>query len=411
MNLNLLSKSILCGCLTLATILAIVAWFPMKVTARDLALHHPASQEGSTAGKKTAVEAFKNIEVLKDIPADQLLPSMRYITAALGVRCDYCHEAGHFDSDDKPAKLRARNMMKMMFAINKDNFNAHREVTCFTCHRGSAKPAGIPSLPDQTIGAYGASMAASQPLKPASSPDSDGAPSRSGGDAAASLPSADDIFARYAQVIGGAQSPTNASTRAEKGTVEGPHDLHGTIDTYRRAPDKAFAVLHTSHGDITEGVNGKIAWGQRGNGEVTEESGDELARSKQWAAFFPGADFKQDYSRFQVRATEKIDGHDAYVVMAWWPMGGTDRIYFDTQSGFLLRISHRIESPLGALPLETDFDDYRDVGGLKIPFKVRVTRVDGATTYTWQKMDPNVPVDDARFEKPPENSAPEKTAK
>ena len=86
-------------------------------------------------------------------------------------------------------------------------------------------------------------------------------------------------------------------------------------------------------------------------------------------------------------------------------------IYFDTQSGFLLRMSHRIKSPLGALPLETDFDDYRDVGGLKIPFKVRVTRVDGATTYTWQKMDSNVPVDDARFEKPPENSAPEKTAK
>jgi hypothetical protein len=183
------------------------------------------------------------------------------------------------------------------------------------------------------------------------------------------------------------------------------------METYRQAPNKAFAVLHGPNGDTTEGVNGTIGWGRRPNGDVTEESGDELARSKQWAAFFPGEMFKQDYVRFQMRGTEKIDGHDTYVVMAWWPAGGADRIYFDAQSGLLLRISHQIESPLGALPLQTDFDDYRDVSGLKIPFKVRVSRVDGPTIYTWQQMDANVPVDDAHFGRPAGKPATEKPAK
>jgi hypothetical protein len=151
---------------------------------------------------------------------------------------------------------------------------------------------------------------------------------------------------------------------------------------------------------VTEGVNGQAGWGRRANGQVTDEARDELARSKQWAAFYPGENFKREYERFQVRGTESVDGRDAYVVMAWWPGGGADRLYFDVQSGLLVRITHRIESPLGALPLETDYGDYREVGGLKIPFVVRVTRIDGTTTYRWDKMEANAPVDDSRFEKP-----------
>lgn len=55
---------------------------------------------------------------------------MRYVSAPLGVGCDYCHEAAHFDSDDKPTKQRARNKIKMMVAINQEIFNGKREVTC-----------------------------------------------------------------------------------------------------------------------------------------------------------------------------------------------------------------------------------------------------------------------------------------
>jgi hypothetical protein len=196
----------------------------------------------------------------------------------------------------------------------------------------------------------------------------------------------------------------------ERGIVDGPRGPQAAIETYRTAPDQAFAIVHRPNGDVTEGVSGQIGWGKRANGQATEESGDELARSKQWAEFYPGEQFANDYERFQVRGTESVNGHDAYVVMAWWSGGGADRIYFDVQTGLLLRISHRIESPLGALPLQTDYEDYRDVNGLKIPFIVRVTRVDGTTTYTWQKIDANVAIDAGRYEKPAEKPAAEKGA-
>jgi photosynthetic reaction center cytochrome c subunit len=400
-------RKVIRGILVPVMVTALLVWIAVKVLPGAALVQQASSRDGDNGKQKAASEAFKNVQVLKDIPAEQLLPSMRYMTAALGVRCDYCHEEERFESDNKPTKQRTREMMKMMFAIDTDNFSGRREVTCYTCHRGAAKPVSVPALSSASATAAAPSVLAAQGAKAATSGASSEASTNTTTGAAGSLPDVDDIFAKYVQAIGGTEAIHQGKTRFEKGTVEGPHVVHGTMETYRLAPNKAFAVLHTASGDTMEGVNGAIGWGRRPNGEVTEEAGDELARSKQWAAFFPGEMFKQDYARFQVRGTEKVEGHEAFVVMAWWPSGGADQIYFDAQSGLLLRITHQIESPLGSLPLETAYDDYRDVSGLKLPFIVRVTRIDGATTYTWQQMDANVPVDESRFEKPaPENPAP-----
>ncbi len=93
---------------------------------------------------KKAEEQFKNIQVLKGVPADQLFPTMQFITASLGVECGFCHVQNAFEKDDKKPKAIARKMMEMMFAINKDNFDGHRAVTCYSCHRGNPKPMAIP---------------------------------------------------------------------------------------------------------------------------------------------------------------------------------------------------------------------------------------------------------------------------
>ena len=121
-------------CTALVMTVALVLWMPAitartstrsstRNSAQTLARRSFDSGDAKPEAQKTAGETFKNIEVLKDIPASELIPSMRYLAAALGVGCDYCHQADHFDNDDKPTKQRARNMMKMMFAINQDNFN------------------------------------------------------------------------------------------------------------------------------------------------------------------------------------------------------------------------------------------------------------------------------------------------
>jgi photosynthetic reaction center cytochrome c subunit len=348
----------------LAVTFALILWMPAKITART-STRGVAERAIGTEVQKTAAEAFKNIQVLKDIPADELMPTMRYVAAALGVGCDYCHEADHFDSDEKPTKQRARNMMKMIVAINQDNFNRKREVTCYTCHRGAAKAANIASLSAAATGVAAPASESGSNAKTAHPPGSDPGQTLAFSNApSTSLPSVNEILAKYLEAVGGSAAIQKNHSRLEQGSMEGPRGVRATIETYRTAPDKAFAIVHRPNGDVTEGVNGEIGWGRRG--------------------------------------TESVNGHDAYVVMAWWKGDGSDRIYFDAQNGLLLRISHRIESPLGALPLQTDYEDYRDVNGLKIPFTVLVTRVDGTTTYMWKKMDANVAIEPSRYEKPVE---------
>lgn len=96
------------------------------------------------APPKKAAEVYKNIQIMKDTPAPQLMRAMNFFTQWLGVRCDHCHVAGAFEKDDKPAKATARSMLNMVSKINADNFGGKNPVTCWTCHRGQTKPQSLP---------------------------------------------------------------------------------------------------------------------------------------------------------------------------------------------------------------------------------------------------------------------------
>jgi photosynthetic reaction center cytochrome c subunit len=403
--------------ISLALGLAAVLWIPVSLVAQAKLMHQhgcapppsPSSEPSATLphpappGVKTAGQVFKNVEVLTDVPADQLMPSMRYITFALGVRCDYCHRQDQFESDEKPAKKRARGMMKMMFRIDNTYFSGDRAVTCYTCHHGASKATDMPVLADSISmpSASASTVAALPPLSDA--PGSANSPAVISA-TANPLPSAEEILQRYTQALGGEAAISTIMSRQDKGTLDAPaHHMHSAVEIYRKAPDKIVTMVHAPRGDSSQGYDGSVAWQARGD-EVEELRGDDLIRTKDLAAFNSGLNLKKSYARREVTSIAKINGHEASCVNASRSTGAPDQYYFDTQSGLLLRFSTQIDSPLGAIPQDTYYEDYRDVSGVKVPFVVRVMRPDGETIYNWQQIQTNVPVDDRRFEKPAERS-------
>ena len=108
-----------------------------------------AQPSTGTAAPRTTEQVYKNIQVLKGFPSDQLVPAMQFVTASLGVQCDFCHLENAFEKDDKETKQTARRMMRMMFAINKDNFDGQQKVTCYACHRGAHKPVITPTVSEE----------------------------------------------------------------------------------------------------------------------------------------------------------------------------------------------------------------------------------------------------------------------
>src|SRR5260370_3461775 len=133
---------------------------------------------------KKGSEVFKNVQVLKDVPSDQLLPTMQFITSSLGVQCEYCHSENAFDKDDKKPKQTARKMMQMMFAINSNNFDSQQKVTCYSCHRGNPKPLAIPLIGESAPRLLNEAAPAEQPVTP-------------------DLPSADEIVKKHIAAIDG----------------------------------------------------------------------------------------------------------------------------------------------------------------------------------------------------------------
>jgi photosynthetic reaction center cytochrome c subunit len=387
---------------------------PDSRAARIAVSPRPARANGTQAGQepaqKTAGEVYMNLQVLKDVPADQFMPAMQYITAALGVECEYCHVPRHFDSDDKPTKLTARKMMQMMFAIDKDNFNGRREVTCYTCHRGAAKAESMPILNATTM--MGQSMMGGAGMSGRPNGMGLGAgmarPSGTGAGASANASSApavslDAILAKYTDALGGAAAIEKITTLDEKGVAEMPArgGMKVDVEEVHKAPDRALLTIHMPNGAaMSQGYDGAGGWRAFPGRPAEDLTWDDLVRVKQWASFIPGLHLKQDFVRAQAAGTETIGDQDAYRVIAVRKGGGRVMFYFGVKSGFLLRVSQRIESPLGSLPQDTDFSDYRDVHGVKLPFAVTVTRVQGPTIYKWDQIQANVPVEESRFEKP-----------
>jgi len=344
-------------------------------------------QAANAAGPKTAVQQFKNIQVLKDSPADQLVPAMQFISASLGVECEFCHVQGAFEKDDKKPKDAARKMMQMMFAINKDNFEGHREVTCYSCHRGSTDPVATPAV-----------MTAESKVKvgeakaPAAADDDDEAKTPDG-------PSADQLIEKYLKAVGGAAAVDKVTSRVMKGTITfGDSDV--PIEIYAKAPDQRASFVHTPHGDSITAFDGHEGWLGLPSHQVRDMHGPDLDGAAIDADLHFPEHLKGMFSQAKFRGTEKVDGHDAYLVVGQRDGKTPLRLYFDEQSGLLIRLVRFGETPLGRLPTQIDYADYKESGGMKIPFRWTLARPSGVFTIQVTEVKENVPVDNAKFAKP-----------
>ena len=340
------------------------------------------SQPAADSAPRTTEQVFKNIQILKGVPADQLMPTMGFISASLGVGCDHCHVAGAFEKDDKKPKLFAREMMKMMFSINQNHFEGKREVTCYSCHHGDVAPVSVPVIASEEV----------KPEKPAAAPQL----------------TVEQILDKYIQAVGGADALQKVSSRVQKGkaTTFGGHEF--PIEVFQKGPDRRAAYLRLPQGDNATIYNGHGGWITMPGRPSRELSGGDLDSARLDADLqFPLA-VKQTFSELKVTGVEKIDGHETYVVTAQRSDLPPVNYYFDQQTALLLRELRYAETPLGRFPTQIDYADYRESGGTKIPFQWTLARPGSRFVTHIEEVQNNVPIDDAKFSKPPDPPPPAK---
>ena len=97
-----------------------------------------------------------------------------------------------------------------------------------------------------------------------------------------------------------------------------------------------------------------------------------------------------------------LGDHDVQVIEGLTESGLPVKLYFDDESGLLLRQVRYTETPIGRNSWQIDYDDYRSVGtsGVKMAFKWRVLWQSGDSTMELTDVQPNATVDAARFARP-----------
>ena len=352
----------------------------------------PATQ--TAPAEKTVELVQKNIQVLTGLPQSQLIPVMNYIASSLGVKCTYCHvrkdDKWDFVADEKPEKGTAREMIKMVQGINKGNFKGNPAVGCFTCHRGNNSPVRVPQLPI----AVPSPFADSEPTAPKEA-----------------APTADQILAKYTEALGGSAAIEKLKTRSMKGTWLTSDGITLGYEVDQSAPDKLFTILNTpKQGVFERGFDGHVAWEKSSRG-VRELEGTQVIYLKRYPDLFKDIKLQGQFTRLSFARKDKIDGKDVYLLVGIGVDGKGERLYFDAQTGLLLRRITSTTTVVGLIPEQVDYEDYRDVDGLKAPFTIRITAIDSfwSSTRKFTEIKLNVPVDETKFNKPPPAPSPAAT--
>ena len=337
----------------------------------------------------TVEQADKNIKVLNGMPESQLIPTMKFITVSLGVACTYCHvmKDGQMDTaaDDKETKRIARGMMKMVMQANATTFHGEPQISCYTCHRGQPIPQGAPSFP----------VALKLMPPPGAPPPQSPSPTPP-------LPAANEVLNNYTNAIGGRAAIEKIKSAVIRGTVANASGSTGTFEADQIAPGKGYDTITTQRGTRIRVLNQQRGWEKTAFG-VNELAGQQLQDVKLSLALFGNLNLKDQFTKFEVIGTDKIASHDAYVVKATRPDQKRERLYFDSESGLLLRRVTEMNSKIGVIPEETDFDDYRDVEGMKLPGTIRLSLIDTQNPTSTRKIDKiefNTPIENSKFDKP-----------
>lgn len=333
-------------------------------------------------------DVFKSVALLRGIPVDTFFDAMGMFANAMGNDCTFCHAPdAYFDKAafaQPTARIqRARQMISMMNAINKQYFAGQPRVTCFTCHAGNQAPRSDPNIALQ----YG------EPPEDPSARDFATDPRIS----------VDQVFDKYLQALGGAERLAAMKSFIAKGTYSGFDTSFDKVpmELFAQAPAQQTMVVRLNSGVSTRTFDGRNGWmaGPDTPLPVLTLSEGNLDRARLEAMLaFPSMALRQTFPQWRSGRTA-IDDREVVVIQGIADGQPLAHLYFD-DAGLLIRLIRWTMTPVGLVPTQIDYADYREVAGVKMPFKRTVTQTYMQMSVELTDVQPNVQIPAARFKQP-----------
>lgn len=220
--------------------------------------------------------------------------------------------------------------------------------------------------------------------------------------APSSMPSVDQIIEKYVQAVGGKSAAEKLNSRVAKGTfVMDQFPGEASQEIYEKAPNKQLSITDApSFGVVKRGFNGTVGWQDMPQTGLQDLTGSQLAAMKRYSNFYGETRLPELYPKMTVKGKESVTGKDAYVVEATPDDGPAEIMYFDADSGLLVRLQTEGEGPNGKVNVDSTFDDYREVDGVKLPFLIHQSFGEFSFTIKLTEVKHNVSIEDTKFDKP-----------
>ena len=402
---------------TLACVCAliVISNLPARVSANqnrfaplDSALGMPEPEQTPAAAQEKTIAQEgreKNVKLLGDVPVSQFIPIMNYFAVSMGRRCNYCHVVNNgvwdYASDAKTEKNTAREMIKLVLNTNNTLQGLKLDpIACYTCHRGRNSPQStIPlplPVPSPPAGGQGRPTAspAGAPTTPSPQPQSSPTPRPT-------PTPAEEIISKYIAAIGGQANVDKVQSRTSKVSATNGPGNPISLEVFQAPPNKFYMRTTQEQGLFERGFDGQVGWEKSPRG-VRELNSIEVWRMQNSINLWGNLNFKQ-FTRMRTVGRDKVGDRDAYVIVANRDTD-VERLFFDVETGLLLRRITYLRTMVGTIPEQFDFEDYRDVDGVRLPFVVKVSSVDAGNPVsmrTFSEMKLNTPVDDSKFKMPP----------
>lgn len=213
----------------------------------------------------------------------------------------------------------------------------------------------------------------------------------------AQLPALDVVLAKYVAAIGGRDAQRKITSRVSKGRVDVPDvSFGGKLEVYAKAPNKSLTVMDVEPvGLVKQGFDGRTGW----------SNGSDAANGIERTAlvdmdFYREIKLKEQYTRIRLLGKVKEGFRQVYLVEAVPRSGMSENLYFDVESGLLVRRDVPRRTSKGVVRAEVYFSDWREVDGVKVPFKITQAIQNTKFVITLEDVKQNVPVDDSIFLRP-----------
>lgn len=355
---------------------------------------------------------FKNVQTyLKDLPVDDFMETMGVISAALAFDCSDCHTNAGTDkvnwAADTPRKLMSRVMINMVAKINKENFGGQNVITCWTCHHNRDRPVDTANF--ETI--YGEAQLTPDVVLTQ----------------AQGVPSAESILDKFIEASGGAGKLASLKSIDAHGSQAGFGGFGGggMAEIAAKYPDQKSTIIlfreETHRGDQIRSYDGKVGWVRTPLNVLGEYqlAGGDLDGARFDAELMFPQQIKQiltnlksgnpttitslPVSESQAAVQKGADTQRSArvnVVQGTGPNGLLVTLYFDEKTGLLDRELRYSKTPIGRVPVQVDFADYRDVNGFKLPYYMAYVWLDGRDSIILNDVKTNVPIDENKFARP-----------